>query len=311
MSKRASAHTLGISVLASILLGTVPTAGATGGTLTLKGTMSEGGLVEGRIEPGAKVTLDGRAVQVSPEGIFLIGFGRDAGAQARLTVTFPDGSHESHLLTVAQRKYEVQRINGMPTWMVTPKKADVPRIYAEISLIRKTHSRDDARTDFLTGFIWPTVGRISGVYGSQRILDGKPRQPHLGVDIAAPVGTTVVAPADGVVTLAYANMYFTGNSMVVDHGQGLASSFFHLSRFLVKEGQHVRQGEPIALVGATGRVTGPHLHWSLNLLDRSLDPQLIMQSVLARTPSSHPQMEAQAPAEGLPAGGDGSVPIKQ
>jgi hypothetical protein len=284
---------------------------AVGGTVTLKGPTSQGGLVEGHTQPGAKVTLDGSPVRVSADGVFLIGFSRDAPPQARLLVTLPDGSRKSRILKVAQREYHIQRINGLPKWMVTPKKKDLQRIYAEIALIRKTHLRDDARTGFLTGFIWPTVGRISGVYGSQRILNGKPRQPHLGVDIAAPVGTPIVAPADGVVTLAYPNMYFTGNSLIVDHGQGLASSFFHLSRILVKEGQHVRQGEPIAEVGKTGRVTGPHLHWSVNLLDRSLDPQLIMQSVLARAPSSHPQMEASEPAEALSAGGEGSLPTKR
>jgi murein DD-endopeptidase MepM/ murein hydrolase activator NlpD len=299
--------------LTLVLILTLALAGnpAVGGTVTLKGSISQGGLIEGHTQPGAKVTLDGRPVQVSAKGVFLIGFSRDATPQARLLVTFSDGSHESRMLKVTQREYHIQRISGLPARMVTPKEKDLPRIYAEIALIRKTHSRDDARTDFLTGFIWPTVGRISGVYGSQRILNGKPRQPHLGVDIAAPVGTPIVAPADGVVTLAYANMYFTGDSLIVDHGQGLASSFFHLSRILVKEGQHVRQGEPIAEVGKTGRVTGPHLHWSVNLFDRSLDPQLIMQSVLARTPSSRPQMEASEATEGLPAGGDDSLATKR
>ncbi len=250
--------------------------------LSLEGALTQGGLAQGRVQPGARVELDGRPVRVSKEGVFLLGFARNAAPQSRLLLTLPDGTQETRTLTIAKREFKIQRIDGLPPQMVTPKEEDLERIYAELALIVKSRSRDDARTDFLSGFIWPLVGRITGVYGSQRILNGQPRQPHYGVDVAGAVGTPIVTPADGLVTLVHPDMYFTGGTLVVDHGHGLSSSFMHLSRVLVKEGDRVRQGEPVAEVGATGRVTGPHLHWGMNLFERPIDPQILMQSPLAR-----------------------------
>jgi murein DD-endopeptidase MepM/ murein hydrolase activator NlpD len=177
---------------------------------------------------------------------------------------------------VAKRTYDVQRIDGLPPKKVTPSEEDMVRIRKEYALIRTARDRDDAREDFLGGFEWPARGRISGVYGSQRILNGVPRRPHFGVDVAAPVGTLVYAPADGVVTLAHDDMFFSGGTLIVDHGHGLSSSFLHLNAVLVKEGDRVRQGDPIAKIGATGRVTGPHLDWRMNLVGARLDPQLLV-----------------------------------
>ena len=275
-----------------LLLFLWPVASLAAGRLTLEGPLVQGGLVEGRVPAGAKVTCEGRAVHVSDGGIFLIGFGRKSPPKVGLTVTFPDGSTETRTLQIKQRKYKIQHIDGLPSKMVTPDEKDLDRIYGEIAQIKKTRSRDDARTDFLTGFIWPAVGRISGVYGSQRILNGEPRQPHFGVDVAVPTGTPVLAPADGIVSLAHPDMYYTGGTLVLDHGHGLSSSYFHLSRILVKDAQRVHQGDVIAEVGATGRVTGAHLHWSLNLFERPLDPQLLMKSKLARVAPSSPQVTA-------------------
>jgi murein DD-endopeptidase MepM/ murein hydrolase activator NlpD len=150
-----------------------------------------------------------------------------------------------------------------------------------VALIKKARARDDARADFLTGFKWPASGCITGVYGSQRFLNGKPGRPHYGLDIAAPTGTPVLAPADGVVTLAHPNMFYSGVTLIVDHGHGLSSAFLHLNRILVKEGMRVRQGEPIAEVGATGRVNGAHLDWRINLFGRRLDPQLVLEAMAA------------------------------
>ncbi len=276
-------------------------------TLTLEGPLVQGGLVQGRADTGAKVTLDGKTVRVSEDGVFLIGFSRNFPPEATLSVTFADGSKETRTLKIKQRKYKTQRIDGLPPKMVTPSEKDLERIHAESAQIKQTRKRDDARTDFLTGFIWPTVGRISGIYGSQRILNGKPRRPHYGVDVAVPTGTPVLAPADGIVSLAHPDMYFTGGTLVVDHGHGLMTSYFHLSRVLVKEGQAVRQGELIAEVGATGRVTGAHLHWSLNLFERPLDPQLLMNSHLARNSPASSQITASGTVQGTAnTGGDES-----
>ena len=175
------------------------------------------------------------------------------------------------------REYRIQRIDGLPPGKVTPRsKEDLARIRREVAMVKRARLTDDARTDFLGGFRWPIKGPISGVYGSQRILNGEPRQPHYGVDIAVPTGTKALAPAAGVVTLAHPDMFFSGGTLIVDHGHGLSSAFLHLSRILVKKGQRVAQGQPIAEVGATGRVTGPHLDWRINLFGRRIDPELLV-----------------------------------
>jgi murein DD-endopeptidase MepM/ murein hydrolase activator NlpD len=242
----------------------------------LEGQFIQGGLVQGRAEPGSKVKFDGHSVRVSEEGVFLIGFGREAPRTANLIVVFPDGNREERTLEIAQREYNIQHIKGLPKRMVTPTKKDLERIHAEAARTRKARRLDSPRTDFQTGFAWPAKGRISGVYGSQRILNGQPRRPHFGVDVAAPVGTSVYAPADGVVTLVHPDMYFSGGTLIIDHGHGLSSSFLHLSKVLVKVGQAVKQGDVIAEIGATGRVTGAHLDWRMNLFTTRIDPQLLV-----------------------------------
>lgn len=251
------------------------------GTLELQGQPVQGGLMQGRTDPGTEVTFDGRPVRISKDGVFLIGFGRDAPAQAKLVVTFTDGSREWRELKVGQRKYKIQRIDGLPPRKISPSEEDLARIHRESASIKEARTKDDARTDFLKGFIWPAKGRISGVYGSQRILNGEPRRPHYGLDIAAPVETPVVAPASGIVTLTHPDMFYSGGTLILDHGHGLSSTFIHLHRILVKEGQYVRQGDVIAEIGATGRVTGPHLDWRINLFKRRLDPQLILKAMPA------------------------------
>ncbi len=251
------------------------------GTLELQGQPVQRGLMQGRTDPGTEVTFDGRPVRISKDGVFLIGFGRDAPAQAKLVVTFTDGSREWRELKVGQRKYKIQRIDGLPPRKISPSEEDLARIHRESASIKEARTKDDARTDFLKGFIWPAKGRISGIYGSQRILNGETRRPHYGLDIAAPVETPVVAPASGIVTLTHPDMFYSGGTLILDHGHGLSSTFIHLHRILVKEGQYVRQGDVIAEIGATGRVTGPHLDWRINLFKRRLDPQLILKAMPA------------------------------
>ena len=143
-------------------------------------------------------------------------------------------------------------------------------------MIRKARQRDDPRTDFLSGWMWPVSGPISGVYGSQRVLNGEPRRPHYGVDIAAPVGTPVRAPADGLVTLSHPDMFFSGVTLVLDHGHNLSSSFLHLNKSLVKTGDRVKRGDVIAEVGKSGRVTGAHLDWRMNYQAERIDPELLV-----------------------------------
>jgi len=191
-------------------------------------------------------------------------------------VVFADGRESTREIKVRRREYRIQRIDGLPPRQVSPTEEDMKRIRREYALARKARARDDARTDFLVDFIWPTIGPISGVYGSQRILNGKPRRPHYGVDVAVPTGTPVRAPAPGIVTLAYPDMFFSGGTLILAHGHGLSSSFLHLSKLVVKAGQRVAQGDIIAEVGATGRVTGAHLDWRMNLKSKRIDPTLLV-----------------------------------
>ncbi len=243
--------------------------------LTLQGQFTQGGLVTGRVEPGDLVKVSGEPVRVSDEGIFLIGFGRDAPLTTTLSVFRDSREIETRPLKITKRNYDIQQINDLPKSKVTPPERDWQRIKQETALVKAARKLDDPRTDFLDGFIWPLEGRISGVYGSQRILNGKPRQPHFGVDVAAPVGTKVIAPAAGVVTLAHPDMFFSGGTLVIDHGHQLSSSFLHLHKILVSVGDRVKQGDVIAEVGATGRVTGPHLDWRMNLRSARIDPELL------------------------------------
>ena len=255
--------------------GTGPVAAESG--VRLDGPRTQGGLLRGRVPAGSTVEYEGDAVRVSADGWFLVGFGRDARAEAELVVVFPDGRSERQVLSVEPREYDIQRIDGLPPRKVTPRsEEDLARIRADVDMVKQARTIDGPRTDFLGGFQWPIKGRISGVYGSQRILNGEPRRPHFGIDIAAPTGTKVGAPADGVVTMVHPDMFFSGGTMIVDHGHGLSSAFLHLSRILVKEGDRVARGQAIAEVGSTGRSTGPHLDWRINLFDRRLDPSLLV-----------------------------------
>lgn len=244
--------------------------------LTLKGAFVQGGLVFGQAAPGCMVTLDGRPLRLTDDGRFVFGFGRDAPETATLAVTAPDGSVETRALTVDRRNYDIQRIDGIAREYVTPPEEVLARIRADAEAAAKARELDRPESDFDSGFIWPAEGRISGVYGSQRILNGEPRQPHYGVDIAAPVGTPVKAPADGVVTLAHPDMYFSGATLIIDHGHGLSSTFLHLDSIEVEVGRRVRQGEVVARLGASGRVTGPHLDWRMNWREERIDPALLV-----------------------------------
>ena len=249
---------------------------ATAFNLELDGQFVQGGLVRGQTDAGAEVTFAGRQVRVSPNGVFLIGFSRDANSTAVLTVLHADGSRQARTLTIAKRKYDIQRIDGLTPALVTPPPEVFERIQRENARIRLARQRDTPEPLFESGWIWPAQGKISGVYGSQRILNGEPRQPHYGVDISASVGSPVVAPAAGVVALAANNMYFSGGTLIVDHGHGLTSAFLHLSIILVQEGERVGRGDLIAEIGATGRATAAHLDWRINLFDARLDPALLV-----------------------------------
>jgi murein DD-endopeptidase MepM/ murein hydrolase activator NlpD len=238
----------------------------------LTGHLAQGGLVTGRTQPGAKVTLGDRAVMVGEDGLFVFGFGRDQAPTAELTIVQPDGATERQTLAVEQRAFDIQRIDGMEQAKVTPNPADLARIKAEQELVNATRKEPMPGEAFLTPFIWPAKGPISGVYGSQRILNGEPRAPHYGLDIAAPEGSPIVAPAPGVIRLVATDFFLTGGTVILDHGFGVQSVFIHMKAVEAKLGTYVQQGELIGTVGKTGRATGPHLHWGMNWLDVRLDP---------------------------------------
>ena len=260
--------------------------------LEVRGAWEQGGMVVGRVAPVARVSLGNKPVAVGRDGHFVLGLGRDAPAQVELTVSDPLGRH-SYRFDVARRSYEVQRVDGVPEQTVTPPPEVLGRIRREQELVDRARAEVSPRQDFLAGFVRPLEGRITGVYGSLRIYNGVPKNPHYGLDIAAPTGTLVRAPAPGVVRLAEPDLYFSGGTLIVDHGQGLTSTFIHLSALLVGPGDELARGDPIARVGATGRATGPHLDWRMNWRDVRIDPAL----VLRHFPGSEPAPSANPGSE--------------
>jgi murein DD-endopeptidase MepM/ murein hydrolase activator NlpD len=250
--------------------------GAAASELHLEGALVQGGLVRGQVTPGSRVLLDGRELRLAADGWFVFGFDRDAPATAELTIRDPDGHEDRRRLEIAARHYRIQRIDGLPPREVTPSAEDLARIQADAELIEAAKRRDGGGRGFTEAAAWPAIGPISGVYGSQRILNGEPRAPHRGVDVAAPAGTPVLAMAGGVVSLAEPAMYYTGGTVMIDHGHGLHSVYAHLRDVLVEVGQEVAQGRPLGTIGATGRATGPHLHWGVYWFDRAIDPALLV-----------------------------------
>jgi len=240
------------------------------------GELSQGGLIRGQAPAGTvAMTLDGQDVPIAPDGAFLIGFDRDAGPAAELVATLADGRQWRQSLTVAPRAWRIERLDRLPKYPVPDPEFQRLRP-PELDRIRAARAQDTDAEGWRQPLIWPVRGRISGLFGAQRIYRGEPGSYHSGTDIAAATGAIVRAPADGVVLLA-ADTPFTleGHLLMLDHGQGLNSAFLHLSRIDVRPGDHVRQGQPIGAVGATGRATGPHLHWSLQWRGRKLDPLLV------------------------------------
>ncbi|MCK5166647.1 MAG: M23 family metallopeptidase [Rhodospirillaceae bacterium] len=244
--------------------------------ISFEGNFIQGGLVLGNVQQGTKIKLSGEDVTVAKNGVFVIGFGRDAGPGASLEIKLPGGRAEMRDLVIAARQYDVQRIDGLPSRKVTPKPEDIARIKADNYKIGEVRATVDELTDFLSGFDWPVAGPISGVYGSQRILNGNPKNPHNGVDIAAPKGSVIKSPADGIVALVHQDMFYTGKTMMINHGLGLSTVYAHMDEIGVVEGQVVKKGDPIGTVGNTGRTTGPHLHWGMTWKFTHLDPGLVV-----------------------------------
>ena len=242
--------------------------------LRLNGRLIQGGAAVGQTAPGATIFIDGEEVsQASPEGWFVVGFDRDAASKLEVRVV-SQGVQAAQVLTIQPGDFDIQRINGLPRNQVTPTAPELlARIREEAVRKRAGFASRADRTDFRQGFILPLHDfRLSGRFGGQRILNGVPSRPHYGVDMAAPVGTQVMAPAGAEVAFAETGLHYEGGLIMLDHGQGLVSAYLHLSQVHVRQGQPVAQGEVIAAVGAEGRATGPHLCWRMKWRDRNLNP---------------------------------------
>nr|WP_295378084.1 M23 family metallopeptidase [Pseudoxanthomonas sp.] len=243
--------------------------------------VSQGALVFGKVPAGSQVRYAGRSLRTSAYGTVVFGVGRDEAGPLVVELTMPSGRRETARIAVTPRDWPLERINGVPPKTVNPPPAIAERIRREQARVTSARVRDDDRTDFAQAFIWPVQGRISGRFGNARVYNGQPGAGHSGMDIAAPSGTPVKAPAAGVVTFAAPDLYLTGGTLLLDHGYGVSSNFLHLSRIDVNVGDRVAQGQVIGAVGATGRATGPHLHWGMNWFDVRIDPLLVLERAQA------------------------------
>lgn len=240
----------------------------------ITGTWIQGALLRGKTAPGNKVKFNQQDVFVSREGYFFFGLDRDESRSVSLEIVTADAKSAVFTYEVEQRDYPTQRIEGVEQKYVDPPPAVLARIQRETEQVTQARKIFSEQSHIDSRFSWPLDGPITGVFGSQRIFNGVPKRPHFGLDIAGAVGALVSAPAGGTVTLVHRDMYFSGGTLIIDHGQGVSSTFIHLSEILVEQGEQVKVGQAIAKVGATGRTTGPHLDWRINWFDKRLDPLL-------------------------------------
>lgn len=242
----------------------------------LCGKSAQGQILLGRAPGTEKIIFQNKEWHISPQGEFLLALGRDDGPVQTLTLVNRNQSSSQLELQVEPTQWDIQNLKGVPPRKVTPSEADLRDIEQEQKLVRAAQKDLTDYTFWKNGFFKPVQGRISGNFGGQRIMNGIKKNPHGGMDIAAPEGTEVKAPAAGVVTLAAPDLFYSGNVIILDHGYGLHTIYAHLSQMNVKRGDKITQGQVIGLVGKTGRVTGPHLHWGASLNGTRFNPQSLL-----------------------------------
>lgn len=241
-------------------------------------TLAQGGLLRGAIVPiNGVLTLDGAPLATAADGAFVVGFDRDAPASATLRLTLPDGRFAERVLALAPGGWRIENVDANPTGGAASSADYQRRRSGELEQINAARRTPVVSDGWRQAFVRPASGRISGRFGAQRVYRGQPGSFHTGTDFAVPTGTVFVAPADGVVTLAAAAPFtLEGNLLIVDHGMGLSSAFLHCSRLDVRVGDVVRQGQPLGLTGATGRASGPHLHWGMKWNAARIDPEKVV-----------------------------------
>lgn len=245
--------------------------------LDLRGARTSGSLLIGEVKHAQHAALNDQPLTITATGHVVFGFGRDVAGPQRLTLTDKNGNTHTHVIEIEPREYQIDRVDGVPQQTVTPDPEQQARARAEAAKVwTARQNANSERLDFLQPLTMPAQGRISGVYGSQRIFNGTPRNPHFGLDIAAPTGTPVYAPWGGKVILAEPDLFYSGGTLIVEHGYGVTSTYIHLHKLHVQVGDEIKQGQRIAEIGATGRVTGPHLDWRINWRHERLDPALAM-----------------------------------
>ena len=241
-----------------------------------KGSFKQGSFILGKTEPGSKVTIDDKKIKVTEDGYFVFGLGRDRKNNI-IIKTYNKGKQKTFEKVVYKRKYKIQKIDGLPEKKVTPPKEVYERIKRENRLIGDARSVESDLTFFTKKFISPLDKAIvTGVYGSQRILNGKPKWPHYGIDFAAKEGTKIKAMLDGTATMVEPDLFYTGGTLIFDHGHGISTLYMHMKDIYVKKGQKIKQGQIIGTVGSTGRSTGPHLDVRLNWFGVRLDPATVL-----------------------------------
>ena len=240
-----------------------------------KGKFIQGHFIIGQTEPNSKIIIDKKEIKVSKNGFFVFGIDRDRKFDILIT-KISNGKKEKIIKKVFKRKYKIQKIDGLPENKVTPPEEVYKRIKKENNAIGEARAINSDLTYFKNKFIMPLDGIITGVYGSQRILNGKPKWPHYGIDIAAKQGTHIKSSADGIVTMAEDDLYYTGGTVIMDHGHGISTIYSHLDNVLVSVGDKINQGDIIGTVGSTGRSTGPHLDFRVNWFQTRLDPMSVL-----------------------------------